>query len=352
MLTLLSLCHDWARMSRRMIWVCLAGVVLGLGLAVFLWPPLFHPLRVRMFGRASVAQRVEQHGAEARARLQPYFEAAAVVYPPSRFALVAIKAEQRLELYAAAADGPFKYLRSYNVLAASGKLGPKLLDGDRQVPEGLYRIEALNPNSRYHLALRLDYPNLQDREQAARDGRSELGGDIMIHGRNASIGCLAMGDAAAEELFVLAADAGWERAAVVIAPVDLRRDQPPAEVVAALPWTATLYAEIKRALSQYPQSAPPPEDDQAPEHKFCQPSEQTCGDPIARGEAEARFDLAHGRRFYYWIGEPPPYDHAQKFEKQHQVKLQLAGCVIDTWDVRKAQAYNDIVAKPLGITGR
>jgi hypothetical protein len=38
-----------------------------------------------------------------------------------------------------------------------------------------------------------------------KDGRKNLGSNIMIHGKNCSVGCLAMGDEAAEELFVLAA---------------------------------------------------------------------------------------------------------------------------------------------------
>ena len=76
----------------------------------------------------------------------------------------------------------------------SGRLGPKLKEGDRQVPEGLYRVESLNPNSRYHLSLRVNYPNEQDKSYGRLDGRNNLGTDIMIHGKDCSIGCLAMGD--------------------------------------------------------------------------------------------------------------------------------------------------------------
>ena len=86
------------------------------------------------------------------------------------------------------------------ILAASGVSGPKR-EGDKQVPEGFYRIELLNPNSRYHLSLRVNYPNADDLERARQDGRalSTLGGDIMIHGGSASIGCLALGDPAVGE---------------------------------------------------------------------------------------------------------------------------------------------------------
>jgi murein L,D-transpeptidase YafK len=142
-------------------------------------------------------------------------------------------------------------VRSYPIRAASGVLGPKLRQGDRQVPEGLYRIELLNPNSRFHVSLRVNYPNQFDRRMAVSEGRARLGGDIMIHGNRVSIGCLAMGDAAAEDLFVLAADTGLQRIDVILAPVDLRYRPRPA--TPDLPgWISTLYADIRAALAALP----------------------------------------------------------------------------------------------------
>ena len=52
---------------------------------------------------------------------------------------------------------------SYPICAGSGDLGPKRERGDGQVPEGLYEIDRFNPTSRYHLSLRVNYPNLSDR---------------------------------------------------------------------------------------------------------------------------------------------------------------------------------------------
>lgn len=172
-------------------------------------------LATRDMGKATVAERVDQYGKAARERLAPFFKAAGVAYPPERFLLLGLKHEKELHLFAGN-----KHIRSYPIKAASGTLGPKLKNGDRQVPEGIYRIESLNPNSKFHLSLRLNYPNDDDR---ARGGGGDLGGDIMIHGRSASIGCLAMGDEAVEELFVLAADSRWEEAVVILSPVDFRR---------------------------------------------------------------------------------------------------------------------------------
>jgi len=140
------------------------------------------------------------------------------------------------------------------VLAASGASGPKLQRGDRQGPEGVYRISYLNPNSRYHVSLRVNYPNRFDRKMASPDGRRNLGGDIMIHGKNSSAGCLAMGDNAAEELFVLAAEVGLSRIRVIIAPTDLRTSEIPSKRDTPK-WLPQLYREIAGAMTEF--KAPP-----------------------------------------------------------------------------------------------
>ncbi|MFN2508264.1 MAG: hypothetical protein ABR589_05780, partial [Chthoniobacterales bacterium] len=93
--------------------------------------------------------------------------------------------------------------------------------------EGIYRVEGLNPNSRFHLSLRLDYPNGFDRARALAEGRTKLGGQIMIHGDIVSKGCFAMGDPASEDLFVLAALTGIANVRVILTPVDFRKTAEP-----------------------------------------------------------------------------------------------------------------------------
>ena len=203
-------------------------------------------------GPATVEDRVAEHGVAARSRLAPYFEAAGVPYPPARLVLAGFKQEKVLELYASDASGSLRFIRSYLVLAASGQLGPKLAEGDRQVPEGLYRIESLNPNSRFHLSLRVNYPNAFDLARAEEEGRRGLGGDIMIHGADVSVGCLAIGDPAIEELFVLVAEVGRDNVSVVLSPVDLRRSSLPSGLVPPRPWVAGLYEEVRAALAALP----------------------------------------------------------------------------------------------------
>lgn len=198
----------------------------------------------------SVDEVVRAVEATAGARMRAALEAAGVPSRPARLWLVALKDERRLELWAESPARERVRVRSWPILAASGTAGPKLRQGDLQVPEGIYRIDRLNPNSAYHLSLGLDYPNASDRARAARDGRTRLGGDIFIHGKDVSIGCLAIGDPAIEELFWLAATAGRRAFTVLLAPTDLRRNPPPR--LAAVPWTADLYRELGRELAAFP----------------------------------------------------------------------------------------------------
>lgn len=201
-----------------------------------------------MNGKRTIAQRIAEVGPAADTRLGPRFEAAGCPYPPSACTLVGLKEERLLELHAPGTDGRWRLVHTYPVLAASGGPGPKLREGDRQVPEGIYRVESLNPNSRFHLSLRLDYPNADDRERARADGREALGGDIMIHGAAVSVGCLAMGDPAAEELFVLAERTGIANVTVILAPRDLRVLTAPA--VDGMPsWVAQRWSAIAAALA-------------------------------------------------------------------------------------------------------
>lgn len=202
-------------------------------------------------GQRTVPDRLAQYGSVARERWAPTFSANGLVYPPKRVALIGLKDERMLEVWAAADGGPWQHLRDYPILGMSGTLGPKLREGDGQAPEGLYRIESLNPNSAYHLSLRVDYPNAYDRARGAQDGRDNLGSDIMIHGKDVSIGCLAMGDEAAEDLFVLAAETGTKNISVILSPVDFRARNLPEHLPPAPAWTRELYREIREELKKF-----------------------------------------------------------------------------------------------------
>jgi hypothetical protein len=238
-------------MKRRSLWFA-AGVVVLAALAVFyrhgraVWGPFYSKIR----GRRSVTEVLDQYGPPARQRLEAAFYDAGARYPPGEVALLAFKTEKRLELWARRGAG-WKFIRSYPILAASGHVGPKLREGDRQVPEGVYRIAALNPDSAYHLSLKLNYPNRHDRRRAQEDGRSDPGRNIFIHGSNRSIGCIAVGNEAIEELFVLAATVGRTAVQVIIAPADIRSGRSAPQRDDSPPWTAELYDTLRTALAPF-----------------------------------------------------------------------------------------------------
>lgn len=164
-------------------------------------------------------------------------------------ALLAFKDAQVLEVWKSTSRG-WSHVRDYPFAGYSGRLGPKLREGDGQIPEGIYRVELLNPNSSYHLSMKIDYPNAFDLQRAAEDGRRDPGSDIYIHGDTRSVGCIPLGDAAIEELFYLVAANGEGNTEVVIAPSDLRRR--PAELPrGSAPWVAELYGSIAAKLQSF-----------------------------------------------------------------------------------------------------
>ena len=129
------------------------------------------------------------------------------------------KLESELELWVEK-DGHFVRFATYPICLWSGRLGPKLKEGDSQAPEGFYTIasEQLNPNSRWHRAFNLGFPNVFDKS------KGRYGSFIMVHGGCSSIGCYAMTDPVVDELwrFVTAAlDAGQERVPVHVFPFRL-----------------------------------------------------------------------------------------------------------------------------------
>ena len=214
-------------------------------------PPLPQPTPL---AERTVNSVVAELGPRVRAHWDPYVRGAGLSYPPAELALLAFKREQRLEIWGRA-DGPWTHIDALPILAASGGPGPKLHEGDRQVPEGIYSVVAFNPNSRFHLSMMLDYPNADDVAVAEAEGRTDLGSEIFIHGGAASIGCLAIGDLAIEDLFVLVADVGMERVQVVVAPHDPRGGMP-LTPVAGLGFTAELYRRIADRLALFVPPAP------------------------------------------------------------------------------------------------
>lgn len=210
-------------------------------------PKMVYIPSLRLPGRLTVDNILQDYSAHTSRKLNPYFAKANVSYPPREVTFIALKQEKKLELWARG-TGEFRFIRDYDIKAASGMAGPKLRQGDKQVPEGIYRIEGLNPNSHYHLSMKINYPNEFDLFHAEQEGRTAPGSDIFIHGKAASIGCLAMGDEAIEELFVLTAQVGAENVKVVIAPHDPRAYPLEADSKTLPQWTPELYSLISREI--------------------------------------------------------------------------------------------------------
>ncbi len=121
----------------------------------------------------------------------------------SPIAMRIFKEEGVLEIWKAKTNNRFDKIAEYQICAWSGRLGPKVKEGDRQAPEGFYPLSPyhLNPNSKYFLAINTGYPNRYDQA----NGRN--GSNLMIHGACSSSGCYSMTDAQILEIYAFARDA-------------------------------------------------------------------------------------------------------------------------------------------------
>jgi murein L,D-transpeptidase YafK len=116
-------------------------------------------------------------------------------------------------------------LYEFKMTAFSGGLGPKIKSGDGQIPEGIYRITSLNPNSSYYLSMKISYPNPDDLERCKRENIVDPGKDIYIHGKCTSDGCIAIGDKSIEKLFCMVYKTGLDNVNVIIAPSETYKEE-------------------------------------------------------------------------------------------------------------------------------
>lgn len=175
------------------------GLVLVLGLVAAALVALRHPGLLQ--GVPAIAER----GAYDRSKLVADLDEAGFrLGAPAHVRIY--KREKRLEVWLQAATGRYGLFRGYDICTYSGELGPKLKEGDRQAPEGFYRVgqKQLNPNSRHHLSFNLGFPNAYDR-QLGRTGSA-----LMVHGGCSSVGCYAIGDDSVDEVYAMV-EAALER---------------------------------------------------------------------------------------------------------------------------------------------
>ncbi|MCX7114969.1 MAG: L,D-transpeptidase family protein [Gammaproteobacteria bacterium] len=199
----------------------------------------------------AVDDAIARYGLKTEPYLVKDFQKAHVQYPPSQVALLAFKKERLIELWAKNKGEGWRYIRNYSLTAFSGRLGPKLREQDGQIPEGIYRLITFNPFSSWHLSMMIDYPNDFDRFQALKEGRHQLGSNIFLHGKNKSVGCLAVGDHAIDQLFLLSRRVGLQHVKLIIAPNDLRKAKPATSYIAQPKWVPQLYQRLTTALREF-----------------------------------------------------------------------------------------------------
>jgi len=206
---------------------------------------------------ASVHTGSSERASAAEARVRPQLErelaSSGLGYGAPLFVRV-FKREKELELWLRGGGDRFVLFRTYPVCTYSGSLGPKLREGDNQAPEGFYRVamDQLNPRSQFHLSFNLGYPNAYDRAH----GRT--GSYLMVHGSCVSIGCYAMGDAAIEEIYSLAAAAlRAGQPAFEVHAFPFRLDDAAIGAQRTSPWHA-FWSELKPGYDAFERSRMPP----------------------------------------------------------------------------------------------
>jgi murein L,D-transpeptidase YafK len=231
------------------IYITVCASIIGILLSFKYGRSLWHPIYTKVVGKKTQSDIYNEVGKASEIKLRSYFNAVDIHYPPQEITLIALKEQRVLEVWSSHEDKN-TLIHIYNFTGYSGQLGPKLKSGDMQIPEGIYRLEYLNPNSSYHLSMKIDYPNKFDVTVAQEEGRNNLGGDIFIHGKSNSIGCIPIGDANIEELFTLVYRTGLENVKVIIAPNDLRINRPKYQN-SNLKWLGEKYKRVEDALNKF-----------------------------------------------------------------------------------------------------
>lgn len=224
---------------------------LFLGFLLLCFTPLYS-MAPKLNWDKAVDHAISRYGLRTEPELIRFFATANVAYPPKDIALLAFKKERYVELWAKNDNQSWRFIHHYPLTAFSGRLGPKLKERDGQIPEGIYRLTTFNPFSSMHLSMMINYPNSYDRMQASKDGRKQLGNNIFLHGKAMSVGCLAVGDKAIDQLFLLTRRVGLNHVKLIIAPNDLRNGKPETSNFAQPRWLPELYKQIAAALHQFP----------------------------------------------------------------------------------------------------
>ncbi|GAA5020478.1 hypothetical protein GCM10023207_00570 [Marivirga lumbricoides] len=205
----------------------------------------------KMKGNETVESRTTAIEGEVWSRLENNLNMAGYKMDfPKEIILAAFKEERVLQVYSKDYNG-IKFIKEYPFTAFSGNLGPKLKEGDKQIPEGIYEVEYLNPNSSFYLSIKVSYPNDFDKAKTELSDIANMGGDIFIHGKSATIGCIPIGDEAIEEVFLLTQKAINNGVKVIISPRDFRTNSEYPNI-SGIEWENELYELIEKEIKTLP----------------------------------------------------------------------------------------------------
>ena len=218
----------------------------------------------RIAGRHTAPDVANRNPSRARIGAMGYAAPSAAIEPEQRLEqkgmaagsplmIRIFKAESELEVWLQTRDR-FELFATYPICFWSGTLGPKLREGDRQAPEGLYSvgIEQLHRDGKRPHSFDIGYPNSLD----AAEGRT--GSNIWIHGGCGSIGCFAMTNPLMDEIFALgeqALAAGQDRFQVHIFPFRLTDEN--MHMHADSPWSL-FWSNLKEAYDLFERTRIPP----------------------------------------------------------------------------------------------
>src|ERR1700712_5741863 len=174
--------------------------------------------------------------------------------PGSAMLIRIFKQSSEFEVWKQTKAGPFKLYKTYNICAWSGTLGPKVVEGDRQAPEGFYNITPaqMNPNSNYYLSFNTGFPNKFDRAW----GRT--GANLMVHGDCSSAGCYSMTDESVAEIYALARESFNAGNAVVQMQIFPFRMTPQNLALVANKPNLPVWIDFKEGYDRFELSKTPP----------------------------------------------------------------------------------------------
>ena len=198
----------------------------------------------------TVKQALAKFGPEARAVLKEKFASANQKYPPDKLLLIGLKTERKILMFADNKYSNFKpvLIATFPLTTFSGTLGPKLRQGDLQIPEGYYAITGLAAS--FRLALKVAYPNQFDCQMAKRENRTNLGGDILVHNGTVSTGCLVVSMPDMQEIFIATNDVGVRNVSLVIAPCNLVYPPKDCGLPGQPAWVSELYKKLRVTLER------------------------------------------------------------------------------------------------------